>query len=92
MQVELLETNMQTEITDLTANLREAWATNSNLRIRTVTFLQLAEKKLLAEDPYRQYRWGVSVNDEVLIHNGPYYARFKVRDLLIYKVVTLFSS
>lgn len=78
-----------------TTFLRQAWTANTDLGNRIAKLAELAGGEPFLNDAGQtpvHYSWSVTVNDEALYHGAAYYIKFKIRDLFVSKIVTLFSS
>lgn len=86
----MLATNLPAgDVSTFTNLLKEAWNVNTDLGNRVAKLALLAGSQSV--DNF-VLSWSVTVNEEALYHSGTYYIKFKVRDLLIFKIVTLFSE
>lgn len=76
--------------------LRTAWNTHRDIGTKITNFAHLVQKQLTDTDDeeyedYDDLLWSVSVNEEALYHQGQFFAKFKVRELLHTYIVRLFS-
>lgn len=68
------------------ASLRQSW-TYGDLGSRITNFARLVQQRLVG---YNQ-QWSAVANEDAFSHAGRFIAKFKIRDVLFTKTVTLFS-
>lgn len=69
--------------------IRQVWESKIDITTRLARLCALAEEEELGD---ANADWFAVVNEKALHYTGDYYAIFKVRDGLFFKVVTMFSS